>query len=87
MVRQWQELFFDRRYSFTQMVNPDFTALVKSYGIPARRIEKVSQLREALDELLSIEGPALLEVITENEENVFPMVPAGSTLDHILLNK
>ena len=87
MVRQWQELFYDRRYSYTQMTNPDFTNLVKSYGIPARRIEKASQLKEALQELLATEGPALLEVITENEENVFPMVPAGSTLDHILLNK
>lgn len=87
MVRQWQELFFGRRYSFTRMANPDFPALVAAYGIPARRVVRPDELEAALRELLAADGPAFLEVATEPEENVFPMVPAGAVLDGILTGK
>ena len=87
MVRQWQELFFDHRYSFTPLANPDFKTLVSAYGIPARRVTKIEELDDAIMELLSTEGAAFLEVVTESEENVFPMVPAGAPLDRILFTK
>ncbi len=85
MVRQWQQLFFDRRYSFTEMDNPDFIKLAESYRIPAQRIEERSDLEGAFDQWLSNEGPSLLEVIVEKEENVFPMVPSGSCVSKIRL--
>ncbi len=85
MVRQWQELFFERRYSFTEMVNPDFVALAKSYNISAQKVTERKELNTAIDGWLSTEGPALLEVIVEKEENVFPMVPAGSSVSDVRL--
>ncbi|MEM6644032.1 MAG: biosynthetic-type acetolactate synthase large subunit [Bacteroidota bacterium] len=85
MVRQWQQLFFDKRYSFTEMQNPDFIALAGSYGIPAQRIEKREDLGSAFDSWLSTEGPSLLEVLVEKEENVFPMVPTGTCVSKIRL--
>lgn len=85
MVRQWQELFYDRRYSFTRLVNPDFVSLVSSYGIKASRVYDPSELDRAVKELLEYDGPAFLEVDTDPGENVFPMVPAGATLDTIML--
>ena len=85
MVRQWQQLFFDRRYSFTEMQNPDFIKLSESYGIPARRVEKREELQSAFHEWLNSEGASLLEVVVEKEENVFPMVPSGSCVSKIRL--
>ncbi|MEP1095748.1 MAG: biosynthetic-type acetolactate synthase large subunit [Cyclobacteriaceae bacterium] len=85
MVRQWQELFFDRRYSFTEMSNPDFVALAKSYNITATKVSEREDLGDAIDEWLSTKGPSLLEVVVEKEENVFPMVPSGSSVSDIRL--
>lgn len=85
MVRQWQQLFFEKRYSFTEMKNPDFVALTKAYSIPAKKITERVELREAIREMLSAEGPFLLEVVVEKEENVFPMVPTGAGVAEILL--
>lgn len=85
MVRQWQQLFFDRRYSFTEMQNPDFIKLSESYDIPAKRVEKREELQSAFDEWLNNEGASLLEVVVEKEENVFPMVPSGSCVSKIRL--
>ncbi len=84
MVRQWQELFFDKRYSFTSMVNPDFMKIAEAYGIPAKRVVKHCELEEAVRVMLDYQGPYLLEVVTEKEENVFPMVPSGASLDGII---
>ena len=87
MVRQWQELFYDRRYSFTHLVNPDFVSLVESYGIRAARVTERDRLDEAVRELLECDGPAFLDVATDPGENVFPMVPAGASLDSIITGK
>ncbi|MEP5612140.1 MAG: biosynthetic-type acetolactate synthase large subunit [Cyclobacteriaceae bacterium] len=85
MVRQWQELFFDRRYSFTEMANPDFVALAASYNIAAKKVSERAELNDAIQTWLSAEGPSLLEVVVEKEENVFPMVPTGSSVSDIRL--
>ncbi|MEL6849877.1 MAG: thiamine pyrophosphate-dependent enzyme [Bacteroidota bacterium] len=85
MVRQWQELFFDRRYSFTELYNPDFVAIAKAYGMAAHRVGERENLSEALDTMLAHDGPYLLDVIVEKEENVFPMVPSGAGISEIKL--
>ena len=78
MVRQWQQLFFAKRYSFTEMDNPDFVAIGKAYRIESKKVEKRENLDQALHDMLKHEGPYLLEVVVEKEENVFPMVPTGA---------
>lgn len=85
MVRQWQQLFFENRYSFTEMVNPDFIALSKAFGIEAHRISDRKDIEWSLDKLLSHDGPYLLEVKVEKEENVFPMVPSGASVSDVRL--
>jgi acetolactate synthase I/II/III large subunit len=85
MVRQWQELFFDRRYSFVELTNPDFVGIAKAYGLPARSVSKREELSGAIDEMLAHNGPYFLEVICEKEENVFPMIPAGAGIGEIKL--
>ena len=80
MVRQWQQLFFDRRYSFTQLENPDFSTVAAAYNIPSRRVSRLSDLRKALEELASAPGAFFMEVDVLPEENVFPMIPAGASL-------
>lgn len=85
MVRQWQQLFFDRRYSFVDLQNPDFITIAKGFGIPGHTCEARENLSESIDKLLSSEGSYLLEVIVEKEENVFPMVPAGTSVSEIRL--
>lgn len=84
MVRQWQELFYDRRYACTHLENPDFVQLVSSYGIHASRVTERAGLDSAVRELLEYEGPAFLDVAVDPGENVFPMVPAGAGLDDIM---
>lgn len=85
MVRQWQELFFEKRYSFTYLKNPDFINLVKSYGIKAKRVDKREDLDEALDDFIKSKEAYLIEIKVIKEENVFPMIPAGSSVDEIRL--
>jgi len=85
MVRQWQELFFERRYSFVDLVNPDFVKLADAFGIPAMKASVREDLGAGLEMLLSTKGPALLEVICEKEQNVFPMVPSGASVTDIRL--
>lgn len=87
MVRQWQQLFFDRRYSFTTLENPDLTKIAEAYNMPTQRVSDPAKLREALEEMYNAEGSYLLEVIIAPEENVFPMVPAGASLSNILLEE
>ncbi len=85
MVRQWQQLFFEKRYSFTEMVNPDFVKIADGYGIPAKRVSERADLQNALQEMYDSEGPYFLEVKVEMEENVFPMVPSGDSVSNIRL--
>lgn len=83
MVRQWQQLFFDKRYSQVDLENPDFVAITKGFGIDAMRVEKREDLSDALDKMLQCEKSFLLEVMVEKEENVFPMVPSGASCAEI----
>lgn len=85
MVRQWQQLFFEGRYSFTEMKNPDFVALANAYEIPARRLTDRNDLPQAIRDMLHHDGPYLLDALVEKEENVFPMVPTGAGVGEILL--
>ena len=84
MVRQWQELFFDRRYSFTYLANPDFGTLAEAYGIKYARIDKKEELADAVEQMMQHNGPFFLEAAMTDQENVFPMIPAGKTLDDII---
>ncbi len=85
MVRQWQQLFFDKRYSFTEMTNPDFVKIVDGYGIPAKRVSQREDLQDALQTMYDHDGPYFLEVKVELEENVFPMVASGDSVSNIRL--
>jgi acetolactate synthase-1/2/3 large subunit len=85
MVRQWQELFNERRYSFVDITSPDFVMVAKGYGIEGQSIEHRPDLRRALTEMLQHDGPYLLEVFTGKENNVFPMVPQGCSVSEIRL--
>lgn len=83
MVRQWQQLFFDRRYSFTEMKNPDFTAIAKGFSIESKKVSKREELEQGVKEMMLHPGAYLLEVTVEKEENVFPMVPSGAAISDI----
>ncbi len=85
MVRQWQQLFHEKRYSFTEMTNPNFVKIAEAYSIPARKVEKREELQSALKEMLDTNGPYFLEVVVGKEDNVFPMVPAGAGVADVLL--
>ncbi|MDX1613186.1 MAG: biosynthetic-type acetolactate synthase large subunit [Candidatus Promineifilaceae bacterium] len=84
MVRQWQEFFFEKRYSAVYLQNPDFVKLAEAYGMPARRVEKREECSSAIEFARNTDGPVLLEFVVEMEEAVFPMVPAGADLDGML---
>ncbi|MDJ1494686.1 biosynthetic-type acetolactate synthase large subunit [Cytophagaceae bacterium DM2B3-1] len=85
MVRQWQQLFHEKRYSFTEMTNPNFIKLAEAYSIPAEKVEQRESLKAAVQKMLDAKGPYFMEVIVETEENVFPMVPAGASVTDIRL--
>jgi acetolactate synthase I/II/III large subunit len=85
MVRQWQELFFDRRYSSVELKNPDFVKIAEGFGVPGRTIERPEELEEAVAHMLAHDGPYLLHIKVEKEGNVFPMVPSGKAVDEIVL--
>lgn len=84
MVRQWQEFFFEKRYSAVQMHSPDFVKLAAAYDIPARRITKREEIADAVAFAHATPGPVLLEFVVEKEDAVYPMVPAGADLDAML---
>lgn len=86
MVRQWQELFFDKRYASTTMTNPDFLTIAKGYGINGKRVESRDDLESSLKEFLNHKGSFLLEVMVEKEGNVFPMVPTGASVSEVRLS-
>lgn len=85
MVRQWQELFFEKRYAATTMVNPDFQTIVKGYGIKTKKVEKREDLEDAVKEMLAHEGSYFLEVMVGKENNVFPMIATGASVSEIRL--
>ena len=87
MVRQWQELFYDKRYSFTYLENPDFQVISQAYGIPSAKVTSMDELDEAIEKMLHAEGSFLLEACVSPGENVFPMIPAGATIDKIFMDK
>lgn len=85
MVRQWQELFFEKRYSFTEITSPDFVKLADAYGIPAATVTDRKDLEAAMKNMIDCKGPYLLEVKIEQEDNIFPMIPAGASVSRCLL--
>ncbi|HLP74567.1 MAG TPA: thiamine pyrophosphate-dependent enzyme, partial [Bacteroidales bacterium] len=85
MVRQWQDMFFDKRYASTELVNPDFVAIANAYGIQGRKVQQREYLKPALNDMLREKGPFLLEVCVEKEGNVLPMVEPGSSVSEVRL--
>jgi acetolactate synthase I/II/III large subunit len=86
MVRQWQELFFEKRYSFTKIFSPDFVKVADAYGIAGDIVSDRGELDKALKTMLNTKGPYLLEVNIEKEDNIFPMIPSGASVSDILLS-
>ena len=85
MVRQWQELFFDRRYASTVMVNPDFVKIAEGYHIESKRVSKREDLQSTIEEMIASKNPYFLEVKVEKEDNVFPMIPSGASVSDVRL--
>lgn len=85
MVRQWQQLFHGKRYSFTEMQNPDFVKIAEAYRIPAAKVTEQKNLEAELKKMLAAETSYFLEVVVEKEDNVFPMVPAGAGVAEVIL--
>ena len=86
MVRQWQQLFFDKRYASTEMLNPDFVKIAEGYYLKARRVTKREDLANAVEEMIKSKEPYFLEVVVEKEANVFPMIPTGCSVSEIRLS-
>ena len=85
MVRQWQELFYGRRYSGVDLsVQPDYVKLAEAYGATGLRVERPSEVRAAIEKAISTPGPVVLDVVCEREENCFPMIPAGAAIKDII---
>ena len=84
-VRQWQYMFFNKRYSFTPMVNPDYEKIAAGYGIPCRTVVDRNELDDAIREMLTTDGPFLLQCAVKEEDNVLPMTPPGANVDEMLL--
>jgi acetolactate synthase I/II/III large subunit len=85
MVRQWQQLFHGKRYSFTEMQNPDFVKIAEAFNIPAKKVTERSDLKTELQKMLDAKTSYFLEVVVGKEDNVFPMVPAGAGVGEVLL--
>ena len=85
MVRQWQQLFFEKRYASTELVNPAFSQIAKGYGLESVRVDEREELAGAIEKMLAHEGPYLLEITVEKEENIFPMIQAGASVTEIRL--
>lgn len=86
MVRQWQQLFFDKRYASTEMTNPDFVTIAKGYHIEGKRVTKREELADAVKEMMESDASYFLEVCVEKEDNVFPMIPSGASVSDIRLS-
>ena len=86
MVRQWQELFFDKRYASTVLKNPDFVKIAEGYGIEANRVTKREDLADSIKTMIASKNSYFLEVVIEKEDNVFPMIPSGASVSDIRLS-
>ena len=86
MVRQWQQLFFDKRYASTEMVNPDFVAIAKGYYLDSERVKDRKNLKPAVERMIKSKKPFVLEICVEKENNVFPMIPSGASVSDVRLN-
>jgi len=86
MVRQWQDMFFKKRYASTELVNPDFIKIAEGYGIPGKRVLERDELKSSLQEMLAAKGPYILDIHIEKEGNVLPMVEPGASVSEITLN-
>ncbi|MEA3345515.1 MAG: thiamine pyrophosphate-dependent enzyme, partial [Chloroflexota bacterium] len=84
MVRQWQQLFYERRYSATPLLCPDFAKVAEAYSIKGLTVTEEDQVRAAIEEAMAHDGPVVIDFRTEREENVYPMVPAGSSISEML---
>ena len=87
MVRQWQQLFHEKRYSFVDITSPDFVQVAKGFGIPGQKVSTRPSMREALKTMMESSGSYLLEIMVGKENNVFPMVPQGRGVAEIILSK
>jgi len=85
MVRQWQDMFFSKRYASTEMINPDFVTIAKGYNIPAKCISERKDLKQSIEEMLESDGPYMLEIKIDKEANVLPMVEPGASVSEITL--
>ena len=85
-VRQWQAMFFNHRYSFTPMVNPDFEGVARAYGIPSATVTKREDLAQAVQKMLRTPGAYLLQCAVKEEDNVMPMTPPGANVDEMILS-
>lgn len=86
MVRQWQQMFFEKRYSFTELVNPDFIKIAEAYGIKAQQVNSRDGLEDAVQDMFIHDGPYFLEVVVEKEDNVFPMIATGCSVEEVRLS-
>jgi acetolactate synthase-1/2/3 large subunit len=86
MVRQWQDMFFDKRYAMTELINPNFVKIAEAFSIPAKKIVERTDLMDALKEMLDSPGPYLLDITVEKEANVFPMVTPGASVSEVKLS-
>lgn len=85
MVRQWQEFFYDKSYVATNYTaNPDFVKLADAFGMLGLRVTDKTQVRSAIEEAMNYDGPALIDFVVEEEENVYPMIPAGQTIGELI---
>ena len=85
-MRQWQQLFFDKRYASTEMTNPNFVQIAQGYSIEAKQVNKREDLASSVAEMIAHDGPYFLEVCVEKEDNVFPMIPTGASVSDIRLS-
>ena len=86
MVRQWQEMFFEKRYASTELVNHDFVTIAKGYYIEAKKVSKREELKSSIELMMNSKKPFFLEVSVEKEHNVFPMIPTGASVSDIRLD-
>jgi acetolactate synthase-1/2/3 large subunit len=85
MVRQWQDMFFDKRYASTELMNPDFVTIASGYGIPAKTVSAREELKDSLREMLDSKGPYILDVRIDKEANVLPMIEPGASVSEVTL--
>jgi acetolactate synthase-1/2/3 large subunit len=84
MVRQWQEFFYERRYAATPIISPDFVKLAEAYGLQGLRVTKRSEVKDAVETSRNSKGTVIIDFCVEQEDSVFPMVPAGAALDAMI---